>query len=87
MWDYQQIKTAQEAFANDPLTGQVFKKSAFKDMFTGLLFITNKNNIKNTTDTLPFVIYLLGRIIRLENMEKWLWKLLIYIKNMGKKLK
>nr|CAK99229.1 hypothetical lysophospholipase protein [Spiroplasma citri] len=50
-------KTVQEAFANDPLTGQVFSTSAFKDMFTGLLFITNKKNIKNSNDRFTMIYW------------------------------
>lgn len=46
-------KKVQKAFKKDPLSGQVFSTSAFKDMFEGLLFINNKKNIKQGPKDLP----------------------------------
>lgn len=46
-------KKVQKAFLKDPLSGQVFSTSAFKDMFTGLLFINSKKNIKKGPKDLP----------------------------------
>ncbi|MBE4704338.1 alpha/beta fold hydrolase [Spiroplasma platyhelix] len=46
-------KKVQKAFKEDPLSGQVFSTSAFKDMFTGLMFINSKKNIKKGPKDLP----------------------------------
>lgn len=51
-------KNIQEKFRKDPLTGQIFTASAFKDMFTGLLYIMKKKNIIKTRKTLP--IFFIG---------------------------
>ncbi|MCL6428985.1 Monoacylglycerol lipase [Spiroplasma sp. JKS002669] len=49
-------KKVQKAFQDDPLSGQVFSTSAFKDMFTGLLFINNKKNIQKAPKDLPILL-------------------------------
>lgn len=49
-------KEVQKAFKKDPLTGQVFSSSAFKDMFTGLLFINSKKNIKQAPSNIPILL-------------------------------
>lgn len=46
-------KKVQKKFKDDPLTGQVFSTSAFKDMFTGLMFIHKTKNIKKGPKDLP----------------------------------
>ncbi|WP_348736186.1 alpha/beta fold hydrolase [Spiroplasma endosymbiont of Ammophila pubescens] len=79
-------KTVQEAFANDPLTGQVFSTSAFKDMFTGLLFITNKKNIKNTPDNLP-LLFIAGADDPVGKYGKMVMKTVDLYKKAGKKVK
>lgn len=48
-------KKIQKAFKKDPLSGQVFSTSAFKDMFTGLMFINDKKNIKKAPKDLPIL--------------------------------
>ncbi|MDQ7983154.1 MAG: alpha/beta fold hydrolase [Spiroplasma sp.] len=53
-------KKIQKQFQDDPLTGQVFSTSAFKDMFTGLLFINNKKNIKKAPQNLP-ILFISGQ--------------------------
>ncbi|AHI53547.1 lysophospholipase [Spiroplasma sabaudiense Ar-1343] len=42
-----------EKFINNPRVGQKFSSSAFKDMFTGLLFIRKKSNYTKTPKNLP----------------------------------
>lgn len=46
-------KKVQKAFKEDPLSGQVFSTSAFKDMFTGLMYIVSLKNIKKAPKDLP----------------------------------
>lgn len=46
----------QVEFKNDPLSGQIFTNSAFKDMFTGLNFIRKPKNIKLMRKDLPIFI-------------------------------
>lgn len=53
-------KKIQKAFQDDPLSGQVFTTSAFKDMFTGLLFINNKKNIQKAVKDLP-ILFISGQ--------------------------
>lgn len=79
-------KTVQEAFATDPLTGQVFSTSAFKDMFTRLLFITNKKNIKNTPDNLP-LLFIAGADDPVGKYVKMVMKTVDLYKKVGKKVK
>ncbi|WP_026389618.1 alpha/beta fold hydrolase [[Acholeplasma] multilocale] len=43
-------------FIEDPLCGQVFTTSAFKDMFKGLLFNSKKKNMKLMREDLPILI-------------------------------
>ncbi|ATI73745.1 alpha/beta fold hydrolase [Mesoplasma florum] len=43
-------------FILDPLTGQVFSSSAFKDMFSGLTYIQKKSNIKKIKKTTPILL-------------------------------
>lgn len=45
-----------DKFRADEKCGFVFTSSAFRDMFNGLLFITDKNNIKNTPKDLPILL-------------------------------
>ncbi|WP_324970224.1 serine aminopeptidase domain-containing protein [Mesoplasma florum] len=40
----------------DPLTGQVFSSSAFKDMFYGLTYIQKKSNIKKIKKSTPILL-------------------------------
>lgn len=49
-------KKVQNEFKNDPLTGQVFSTSAFKDMFAGLLFINKQKNINKAPKDLPIFL-------------------------------
>ncbi|AOX44138.1 lysophospholipase [Spiroplasma sp. NBRC 100390] len=79
-------KTVQEAFANDPLTGQVFSTSAFKDMFTGLLFITNKKNIKLTPNTLP-LLFIAGQDDPVGKYGKTVLQTVELYKKAGKRVK
>jgi alpha-beta hydrolase superfamily lysophospholipase len=46
-------------YIEDEFCGFVFTSSAFKDMFGGLLFITNRNNISKTPKNLP-ILFLSG---------------------------
>lgn len=48
-------KKIQENFKKDPLTGQIFSTSAFKDMFIGLLFIHEEANINKAPENLPIL--------------------------------
>ncbi|AGM25295.1 alpha/beta fold hydrolase [Spiroplasma chrysopicola] len=50
----------QEKFQRDPLAGQIFSTSAFKDMFNGLIFITNTKNIAKTPNKLP-LLFIAGK--------------------------
>ncbi|ALD66796.1 lysophospholipase [Spiroplasma cantharicola] len=43
-------------FIEDPLCGQVFTTSAFKDLFEGLLYIQNKKSISNMRKDLPIIL-------------------------------
>ncbi|ERI91564.1 hydrolase, alpha/beta domain protein [Clostridiales bacterium oral taxon 876 str. F0540] len=45
-----------DEYIKDELCGFVFTASAFKDMFEGLLFITDKNNIRKTPENLPILL-------------------------------
>ncbi len=45
-----------DEYIADDLCGFVFTSSAFRDMFTGLLFITDGNNISKTPKTLPILL-------------------------------
>lgn len=45
-----------DKYIEDELCGFVFSSGAFRDMFDGLLFITNKNNIKQTPRELPILL-------------------------------
>lgn len=45
-----------DRFRSDKKCGFVFTSSAFRDMFDGLLFITNKNNIIKTPKDLPILL-------------------------------
>jgi len=45
-----------EEYIEDKFCGYVFTSSGFRDMFDGLLFITNKNNIKNAPKNLPILL-------------------------------
>lgn len=45
-----------DKYIEDELCGFVFTSSGFRDMFEGLLFITDKNNIKNTPKSLPILL-------------------------------
>jgi alpha-beta hydrolase superfamily lysophospholipase len=45
-----------DKYVEDDLCGFVFTSSAFRDMFEGLLFITDKNNIAKTPKDLPVLI-------------------------------
>lgn len=48
-------KKVQKTFKSDPLSGQVFSTSAFKDMFTGLSFIHKQKNINKGPADLPIL--------------------------------
>lgn len=48
-------------FTANPLCGEIFSTSAFKDLFTGLLFITKKVNIFKTRKDLP-ILFLAGKM-------------------------
>ncbi|AUM62960.1 alpha/beta fold hydrolase [Spiroplasma monobiae] len=43
-------------FVKDPLCGQVFTTSAFKDLFEGLLYIQKSKNIKKIGNDLPIIL-------------------------------
>lgn len=45
-----------DKFLNDPLTGQVFSSSAFKDMFSGLLYNQKKKNIKKVNKNISILL-------------------------------
>lgn len=45
-----------DKYIEDELCGFVFTSSAFRDMFEGLLFITDKNNINKTPKDLPILL-------------------------------
>jgi alpha-beta hydrolase superfamily lysophospholipase len=45
-----------DRYIADELCGYVFTSSAFRDMFSGLLFITDRNNIAKTPKNLPFLL-------------------------------
>ena len=45
-----------DEYIEDDLCGFVFTNAAFKDMFEGLLFITNRENIKRTPKELPILL-------------------------------
>ena len=45
-----------DEYRHDKLCGFVFTSAAFRDMFEGLLFITDKNNIKNMPKDLPILL-------------------------------
>lgn len=45
-----------DEFMEDKLCGFVFTSAAFRDMFEGLLFITDENNIKKTPKDLPILL-------------------------------
>lgn len=49
-------KNIQLKFAHDPMCGQVFTSSAFKDMFDGIAYNSNKKNISLTRRDLPILI-------------------------------
>lgn len=49
-----------DKYIEDKLCGFVFTSSGFRDMLNGLLFITDRNNIKNTPKELP-ILLLSGR--------------------------
>ncbi|AUB32052.1 alpha/beta fold hydrolase [Spiroplasma floricola] len=43
-------------FIEDPLCGQIFTTSAFKDLFEGLIYIQNNKNIKKIRKDLPIIL-------------------------------
>lgn len=45
-----------DAFLMDELCGFVFTSGGFRDMFDGLLFITDENNIRTTPKNLPILL-------------------------------
>jgi alpha-beta hydrolase superfamily lysophospholipase len=45
-----------DKYIDDELCGFVFSSGAFRDMFDGLLFITDKNNIKKVPRELPILL-------------------------------
>jgi len=45
-----------DKYIEDKLCNFVFTSAGFRDMFEGLLFITDKNNIKNTSKNLPILL-------------------------------
>lgn len=45
-----------DKFIKDEYCGFIFTTIAFRDMFKGLKFITNRNNIKNTRRDLPIIL-------------------------------
>lgn len=45
-----------DKYIEDNLCGFVFTSAAFRDMFLGLLFITDSSNIKNTPKDLPILL-------------------------------
>lgn len=45
-----------DKYRSDELCGFVFTSSAFRDMFDGLLFITDKNNVSKTPKNLPILL-------------------------------
>ncbi|ATZ17708.1 alpha/beta fold hydrolase [Mesoplasma melaleucae] len=49
-------KENNDGFLNDPLTGQIFTSSAFKDMFAGLLYNQKSKNIKKVNKNLPILL-------------------------------
>lgn len=49
-------KENNDGFLNDPLTGQIFTSSAFKDMFGGLLYNQKAKNIKKVNKNLPILL-------------------------------
>jgi alpha-beta hydrolase superfamily lysophospholipase len=49
-------KAIVDKYRSDELCGFVFTSSAFRDMFDGLLFITDKNNIGKTPKNLPILL-------------------------------
>lgn len=79
-------KTVQEAFANDPLTGQVFQQVLLKICLQDCCLLQIRKILKIHQITCHYDL-LRVLMIRLENMGRWLWKLLIYIKRQEKKLK
>lgn len=63
----------QNNFLKDPLSGQVFTASAFKDMFNGLLYIYKKKNIIKTRKDLP-LFFIAGENDPVGNLGKWVKK-------------
>jgi alpha-beta hydrolase superfamily lysophospholipase len=53
-------KSIVDNYINDELCGFIFTSSAFRDMFEGLLFITDKNNVRRAPQNLP-ILLLSGR--------------------------
>lgn len=45
-----------KAFTQDKLCGQIFTSSAFKDMFSGILYNQSKNNIKKMDKEMPILL-------------------------------
>jgi alpha-beta hydrolase superfamily lysophospholipase len=45
-----------DKYIEDELCGFVFTSGGFRDMFDGLLFITDRNNIKQTPSKLPILL-------------------------------
>ncbi|QHX36976.1 alpha/beta fold hydrolase [Spiroplasma sp. BIUS-1] len=45
-----------DKFVKDPLCGQVFTTSAFKDLFEGLIYIQKSKNIKKIRKDLPIIL-------------------------------
>lgn len=43
-------------YINDPLCGYIFTNNAFREMFRGLYYITNKKNIRKTPISLPILM-------------------------------
>lgn len=58
-WLSQDLEVVKQ-FNDDPLCGQIFSTSAFKDLFKGLLFITKRFNIFKTRKDLP-ILFLSGK--------------------------
>lgn len=50
------VEDVQSNFLNDPLCGQIFTSSAFRDMFEGIKFIQNKTNISKVSKNLPILL-------------------------------
>ncbi|AHF58267.1 alpha/beta fold hydrolase [Spiroplasma eriocheiris] len=53
-------KDVQQGFLKDPLTFPVFTTSGYKDLFSGLMYIENKDNIQKTPKQLP-ILFLSGK--------------------------